>query len=394
MVNRSRSMIPRCGRWTHPGWRPALALMAVLALCSAGCSKRPQAQGAPGGRGGGRGGGAAPVPVRLATAEQKTTNIEVASFGTVEPYANVDIRARVSGLLTGVHFTEGQMVKKGDKLLSIDPCQPEVALKAAQASRQGHAAQLENAKKEAARQTELLQKGYAAQDVYDQSLTEVETLKAALSADDAAIANAALQLSYCTITSPIDGRTGSLHVHQGNLIRANDVSIVTIMQTDPIYVSFRVPESYLPAIRKGMAAGSLDVGVTLPDVNEPPLHGVLTLIENTVDVGSRMIYLRATFSNKDQQLWPGQYVDVVLTIAKEPNSVIVPSAAVQAGQNGQFIYVVKADSTVEARPVTVKRSTDAEAVVEGVQGGEVVVTDGQLRLVPGARVQAKEALQK
>jgi membrane fusion protein, multidrug efflux system len=332
--------------------------------------------------------------VTLATAQQKATAVEVATFGTVEARANVDVKAQVSGILTAVHFTEGQMVKKGDLLLSIDPNQPEITLKTAQANRQGHEAQLKNAREEAARQTQLLQKGFTSQDEYDKSATSVQTLEAAVAADNAAIDNAQLQLNYCSIRSPVDGRTGSLHINQGNLIRASDAAIVTVMQTDPVYVSFRVPESYLPAIRKGMAAGSLDVAVTVPDANEPPVHGELSLIENTVDVDSRMIYLRATFDNKEQRLWPGQYVDVILSVAKEPNSVVVPSAAIQTGQKGQFVYVVQKDQTVEDRPVVVKRSTDADAVVDGVQAGEVVVTDGQLRLVPGSRVQTKETAKK
>lgn len=364
-------------------------LTAVFAFCGAGCSKRSEGKPSAGGPGGGPA-----VPVTLATVEQKTTAVEVASFGTVEAYANVDIRAQVTGILTGVHFTEGQRVKKGDRLLSIDPRPAQVALQAAQANLEGHEAQLKNAESEAARQTQLLQKGYASQDIYDKSVADVNTLRAAVSADKAAIDNAALTLDYCSICSPVDGRTGSLHVHRGNLIKADDVSVVTVMQTEPIYVGFRVPEKRLPAIRKNMAAGPLDVKVALPDSNEAPVHGALSLIENTVDVDGRTIYLRATFANKDERLWPGQYVDVVLTIAREPNSLVVPSQAVQTGQNGQFIYVVKADQTVEARPVTVKRSVDSESVVEGVQAGEQVVTDGQLKLVPGSRVQAKETAKK
>ena len=390
IVSVYRSVFPARGQQTRTSARLVLCLVTVLALGGAGCSKRPEAKASTGGPGG----GGPAVAVILATAQQKITTIEVGSFGTVEAYANVDIRAQVSGILTGVHFTEGQMVKKGDPLLSIDPRQPQAALKAAQANLQGHEAQFKNAESEAARQTQLLQEGYAPQDEYEKSVTAVETLRAAISADKAAIDNASLLLDYCSISSPIDGRTGSLHIHQGNLIKANDVSIVTVMQTEPIYVGFRVPEEYLPAIRKSMAAGELDVRVTQPDANEAPIHGVLSLIENTVDVDSRTIYLRATFANQDQRLWPGQYVGVVLTIAREPNSIVVPSQAVQTGQSGQFIYVVKADQTVEARPVTVKRSTDIESVVEGVQAGEVVVTDGQLKLVPGSRVQAKETPKK
>jgi membrane fusion protein, multidrug efflux system len=331
------------------------------------------------------------VPVTLASVEQKTTALEVSSFGTVEPYASVDIRAQITGILTGVHFVEGQQVKKGDLLLSIDPRQPTAALKAAQANLEGHLSQLNNAEKEATRQRQLLEKGYAAQEEVDRSVTSVESLRAAVSADKAAVENATLQLDYCSIRSPIDGRTGSLHVHQGNLIKSNDVAVVTVLQTEPIYVSFWVPEEVLPAIRKNSAAGALDVRVTVQGAEQEPIRGVLSLIENTVDVANRTIHLRATLANKDQRLWPGQFVETILTIAQEPNSLVVPSVAVQTGQTGQFVYVVKADQTVEARPVTVRRALDKETVVEGVKVGEVVVTDGHLRLVPGSRVQAKES---
>lgn len=334
------------------------------------------------------------VPVTVATVEQKETLVEISSFGTVEAYANVELKSQVTGVLTDVHFTEGQMVKKGDLLLTIDPRQEQAALKMAQANLQKDQAQLQNAEKEAARQTELFRKGFASQDDYDKSLTAVETLQAAVSADKAAIENAMLQLDYCSIRSPVDGRTGSLYVHQGNLVKANDISVVSITQIEPIYVSFWVPELYLPAIQKYMASNELDVKVKRPLADEEPIHGSLTLVDNTVDTDNRTIHLRATFANKDQSLWPGQYVGVVLTLNREPNSIVVPSQSIQTGQNNQFIYVVKPDQTVESRPVTVKRSLNNETVVEGVQVGEVVVTDGQLRLVPGARVQIKNPPQK
>jgi multidrug efflux system membrane fusion protein len=330
------------------------------------------------------------VPVTVATVQQKTMPVEVRNFGSVEAYADVEIKAQVTGVLTQVHFTEGQMVKEGDLLLSIDPRQPEAAQKMARANLEKDQAQLKNAEREAARQTELLQKGFAAQDTYDQAVTTVETLQAAISADKAAIENAALQLDYCSIRSPVNGCTGRLLVHRGNLIKANDISVVSIRQIEPIYVSFCVPDRHLPAIQREMATHALDVAAATGEGNDT-IHGDLSFIDNTVDPDSHLIHLRATFANKDGRLWPGQYVDVVLTLAQEPNCVVVPSQAVQTGQNGQFVYVVKSDQSVEARPVTVRRAMNNETVVEQVQPGEVVVTDGQLRLVPGARVQVKDS---
>jgi multidrug efflux system membrane fusion protein len=327
--------------------------------------------------------------VTVATVQQRTTPVAVPSFGTVEAYADVEVRAQATGILEQVHFTEGQMVKKGDRLLAIDPRQPQANLKLAQANLEKDQAQLKNAEREAARQTELLQKGFASQDVYDQAITSVETLQAAVSADKAAIENAALQLDYCSICSPVDGCAGRLLIHRGNLVKANDASVVTIRQVDPIYVSFWVQEQHLPAIRKNMARGALDVAVSLSGEEQEPIHGALSFIDNTVDPEQRTIHLRATFANQDQRLWPGQYVKVLLTIAREPNSILVPSQAIQPGQSGRFVYVVKSDQTVETKPVVVKRDVGNEAVVEGVKAGDTVVTDGQIRLVPGARVQIK-----
>jgi multidrug efflux system membrane fusion protein len=362
--------------------------LAVGLLCGGGCVKRSAAK--PGQ--GPRGDAGAAVSVTVAPVGQRTTPVAVSNFGTVEAFTNVEVRAQVTGLLMQVHFTEGQMVKKGDRLLSIDPRQPEATLKMAQANREKDEAQLKNAEREAARQTELLKKGFASQDVYDQAMTAVETLRAAVSADKAAIENATLQLDYCSICSPTDGCVGRLLVHQGNLIKANDVCVVTVRQIDPIYVSFWVPEQHLAAIRKSMAIKPLDVGVTLPGEEKEPIHGALSFIDNTVDPNNRTIHLRATFANSDRRLWPGQYVKVLLTIAQEPDSILVPTPAVQTGQNRRFVYVLKSDQTVEARTISVKRAVENESVVEGVQPGEQVVTDGQLRLAPGAHVQLKAAL--
>ncbi len=366
-------------------YAPMLSLVFLGA-----CSKRPQ-QNRPA-----RTESRPAVPVLVAPVEQKTTPVEIGSFGSVEACASVEVKTQITGILTGVHFTEGQMVKKEDLLLSIDPRQPQAALKAAQASFQKDDAQLKNAEKEAARQTELLRKGIAAQDEYDTSVTAVETLQATVNADKAAVENATLQLDYCSVRSPIDGCIGILHVNQGNLVKANDISVVTLKQIDPIYVSFWITEQYLPAIQKYMATSILDVTVYQPYEKQDPIHGSLTFVDNTVDdsASTRTIRLRATFSNKDRRLWPGQYVNVVLTLTQEPNSLVIPSQAVQTSQSNQFVYVVKSDQTVEARPITVKRTMNDETVVEGVQPGEIVVADGQMMLVPGARVEIKHSAQK
>jgi multidrug efflux system membrane fusion protein len=362
----------------------------LILVFPGGCSKRPvQSQAA-------KTESQMAVPVMVAPVEQKTTSVEIGSFGTVEAFASVELKTQITGVLTGVHFIEGQMVKKGDLLLSIDPRQPQAALKAAQANLEKDDAQLKNAEKEAARQTELLHKGFASQGEYDASITAVETLRAAVKADKAAVENATLQLDYCSVRSPIDGCIGKLHINEGNLVKADDTSVVTIKQIDPIYVSFWVPEQHLSAIQKYMATSNLDVTVYQPYEKLEPIHGSLTFVNNTVDdiANTRTIRLRATFSNKDRRLWPGQYVNVVLALTQEPNSLVVPSQAIQTGQNNQFVYVVKSDGTVEAKPITIRRTINNETVVEGVQPGEMVVTDGQLRLVPGARVEIKNSAQK
>jgi multidrug efflux system membrane fusion protein len=364
--------------------RFSMGLLAILCLFFIGaCPKRA------GSRNKSEGGPA--VPVTVAIVERKTTSVEINIFGTVQAYASVEVKAQITGILDKVHFTEGQPVKKGELLLSIDPREPQAALKLAQANLQKDEAQLRNAEKEAARQRELFSKGFSSQDEYDKSTTLVETFLAAVAADKAAVENAQLRLDYCSIRSPIDGCIGSLHVHQGNLVKENDVSVVTINQTDPIYVTFSVPEQYLPAIQKYKEANNLDVRAIQPYEKGEPARGTLSFVDNAVDSNTRTIRLRATFLNKDGRLWPVQYVNVTLTLTQEPNSLVIPTQAVQTGQNNQFVYVVKPDTTVEARPITVIRTLNSETVVEGVAPGEAVVTDGQLRLVPGAKVQAKPA---
>jgi multidrug efflux system membrane fusion protein len=334
------------------------------------------------------------VPVSVAKVTQETVPIELSSFGAVEANMSVMVKSQVAGILTAVHFAEGQEVKKGDLLVSIDSRPFDAALKAAQGTLEKDQAQLKNAQKEASRQTDLLKKGFASQNDYDNSATAAEALKATVDSDKAAVENAALQVSYCSIRSPIDGIVGSLYVDQGNLIKEKDAAIASINQISPIKISFTLPQQYLPSIRKYMADNKLDVIAKVPGVeNQEPVRGSLLFIDNAVDLNTGTIRLWGTSPNENHVLWPGQFVNVVLVLAQEPNVPVVPSQAIQNGQQGQFVYVVKPDNTVEVRPITVQRAINNTSVVDGLTAGETVVTDGQSRLVPGAKIEVKTAIE-
>ncbi len=352
----------------------ALAVAALLTGCS---RKTPPASPV--------------VPVLVAQVTQQTLPLELSSFGTVEANMSATIKSQVAGILTEVHFKEGQEVKKGDLLVTIDSRSFEAELKAAQANLEKDEAQLKNAEKEASRQTELLKKGYASQNDYDNSVTAVGVLKATVDSDKAAVENAAVQLDYCLIRSPISGVIGAISIDQGNLIKEKDVPIASINQVSPIRISFTLPQQYLPLIRKYMASSTLEVIAKIPGAEgQEPVRGALLFIDNSVDTGTGTIRLWSIFQNEKRVLWPGLFVNVVLNLAQEPNVIVVPSQAVQNGQQGQFVYVVKEDNTAEVRPVTVQRTANNSSVVDGVKPGETVVTDGQLRLVAGTKVQIKE----
>jgi len=358
-------------------WSAAALTAAVLLT---GCTRRaPSASPA--------------VPVSVAKVTQQALPLEMSSFGTAEANMSVTIKSQVAGILTKIYFKEGQEVNKGDLLVSIDSRSFDAELKAAQGTLEKDEAQLRNAEKEASRQTELLKKGYASQNDYDNSVTAVESLKATVDSDKAAVENAAIQLDYCSIRSPIDGVIGAISVDQGNLIKEKDITIASINQISPIKISFTLPQQYLPSIRKYMAENTLEVIASIPGAEDQvPVRGSLLFIDNSVDTGTGTIKLWGLLQNKRHMLWPGQFVNVVLVLAQEPNVIVVPSQAVQNGQQGQYVYVVKADNTVEVRPVTVQRTADNSSVVKGVNPGETVVTDGQLRLMPGAKVQTNEEI--
>ena len=354
-----------------------LCLTTGLSSCSRIGSARPD-QKKPQGAG---------VPVRVQRAAEKEMAVQIRAIGNVQPYSKVTIRSQVTGQLVKVHFQEGQEVKRGDLLCTIDPRPAQAALDQAKANLARDEALLENARIEFDREKKLLDSALISQDDFDKARANLDTLKATADADRAAITNAELNLEYTSIRSPVDGVTGNLFIHPGNIVKAPDDSILTINQIHPIYVSFGVPEQELPVIKRELREKPLDVEATFQNMGITAPQGQLSFIDNTVDPTTGTIQLKATYTNEDNALWPGQFVQVAVTLSKRPRAVVVPSPAVQTGQNGDFVYVVKADQTVEMRPVTIGTSRDGETVVEsGLKADETVVTDGQLRLVPGVKV--------
>jgi multidrug efflux system membrane fusion protein len=330
-----------------------------------------------------------PAPVTVGTAIQKTVPVQLTAIGNVEAYSTIQVKSQIGGLLMKVHFREGQDVKKGQLLFTIDPRPYEAQIRQAASTLAKDKAQMDYATEQSRRYAELVKKGYVSKDQYDQFRTNAETAGALVNADRAVLENAKLQLKYCYIYSPISGRTGNLLSNEGNLIKANaDTAMVTIQQIEPIYVAFSVPEQDLSDIKKYRARGRLVVSASAVKDGEEPEQGVLTFIDNAVDTATGTIKLKGTFANRDRRLWPGQFVNVALTLTSQPNAVLVPAGAVQTGQNGQYIFVVKTDKTVDMRPVVAGMTVEGETVIEkGIAPGETVVTDGQLRLSPGAKVE-------
>ncbi|HYA86032.1 MAG TPA: efflux RND transporter periplasmic adaptor subunit [Nitrospirota bacterium] len=331
------------------------------------------------------------IPVKIGVVKQQNVPVQINAIGNVESFNTVSIKALVGGEVTDVHFKEGQEVKKGDLLFQIDPRPYDAALKQAEAQLARDQAQAKNAEEQAKRYLILVQKDYVSVDQYDQIRSNAEALAATVQADKANIENSRLQLDYCVIKSPIDGRVGEVLINRGNVVKANDVGMVTINKITPIYVTLSVPEQNLADIKKYMAEGSLKMEAIIPGDEKRPEQGVLTFINNAVDTATGTIQLKGTFENKDMRLWPGQFVNVVITLTTERNAVIVPSAALQTGQEGQYVFVVKPDFTVDLRTVTIARSTGEYTVIaRGVSPGEKVVTDGQINLIPGVHVEIKD----
>jgi len=329
-----------------------------------------------------------PVPVTVATVTQRTIPIQIKTIGNVEAYATITVKSQVAGQLVKVFFSEGDYVKKGQQLFQIDSRTFQEQVKQAEGNLARDAANAANAMADARRYAELFKAGVVARQEYELKQAAAKALEASLGADRAAVDNARLMVDYCAIYSPIDGRTGNLLVKQGNLVKENDTALVSINQIHPIYVAFSVPQNDFQEINRRYANTRLPVDALVNGQEGRPIRGTLTFADNAVDPTTGTIKLKGTFENGDNRLWPGLFVNVVLTVSQQTNAILVPSQAVQTGQNGQFVFVVKPDMTVEMRTVTVARAVGNEiALASGVSPGETVVTDGQSRLVPKAPVQ-------
>jgi membrane fusion protein, multidrug efflux system len=328
------------------------------------------------------------VPVTAVPVVQKTVPVRLLAIGNVEPFTTVAVKARADGQLVGVKFKEGDEVRQGAVLFEIDARPFAASLKQAQANLLKDKALYDRAVEQEKRYKDLLTKNFISPDAYEQVRTNLATAAAVVAADEAAIENAKLSLDYATIRAPVTGYAGRIQIQQGNLVKANDTnSLVTINQVVPIYASFSVPEQNIADIRKYLAAGELKVEATFANGAHAPIAGKLSFIDNAADTTTGTIKLKAEFPNTDKALWPGQFVNVVLTLHEQKDAVVTPSASVQSGPNGQYVFVVKPDQTVELRNIKVARAEGDETVVaSGLAPGDQVVTVGQLRLAPGTKV--------
>jgi membrane fusion protein, multidrug efflux system len=369
------------------------AVLMLLALVLIGCSQSSDSQPASRDR---RERGAREstetVPVSTAVVVEKMMPLDVSAVGTAEAISSVQIRSQVTGQLSAVHFAEGQDVTKGHLLFELDPRPFQLALAQAEAVLAKDTAQNANAQKEAARYKALLDQGLIAREQYDSYIANADAAQATTGADQAAVDTGRLNLQFSRITAPISGRAGALTAHVGDLVRANDTaSIVVINQMSPINVTFAVPGRLLDDIRRYQAAAPLRVEAVTDSTGARPF-GRVTFIDNAVDPTTGTIKLKALFDNASRDLWPGEFVNVNLQLTTDPHAIVTPASAVQASQNGPYVYVVRGDRSVDMRSVNVARTAGAEAVIaKGLQPGETVVTDGQLRLTPGAHVTIRES---
>jgi membrane fusion protein, multidrug efflux system len=366
--------------------RLAFALLVGTAIAGVACADSEAPQSPPESQ-------AAPaVPIEATAATLKEVPLDVSVIGAVEAYSTVAVRSQITGELTAVNFRQGDDVQAGQELFALDRRPLEAALQQATANLDRDSAQAANQKVVLERYEQLVERGIVAREQRDTARTSLTALEATLAAHRAAIENAKVQLQYATIRAPISGRTGALMVDAGNLVRANDQTpLVTINQVTPIYVSFALPEAALTELRRYMARGALRVEASPSDGGGPTEVGRITFVDNSVDQTTGTINIKGTFANDDRALWPGQFVNVVVRLTTEARAVVVPTVAVQTGPEGNYVFLVKGDQTVELRPVTVARLAGTESVIkDGVAAGDVVVTVGHLRLVPGSRVTVRD----
>jgi multidrug efflux system membrane fusion protein len=367
--------IPRTGRLL------AFTLVTALFAITSGCTKQ---QAAPPAR--------PPAAVSVGKVTQKTMPVQVTAVGNVEAISTVSIRAQVAGEVQRVHFKEGDFVAKGQALLTIDPRPYEAVLAQSRAALARDKATSVYNRAHANRYKTLFEQGVVPAEQVDSFTSAADASDAVLNADEAAVKTAELNLEYCRINSPIDGRTGTIMVKPGNLVKVADVPIVVINQVNPIYVNFTVPQQYWPDIKEHVDRGALRVMATIPQDPGQLIQGTLTFVDNAVDSSTGTIHLRATFQNPQNRLWPGLYVSILLTLSEQPNATVAPARSIITTQQGSYVYVVKADHTVEQRTVVPSRTVDDDTVIEkGLQPGETVITDGQVNLVPGAKVEIKKS---
>jgi multidrug efflux system membrane fusion protein len=362
--------------------RASLSALIFLALSLLACTQQKGAPPKP------------VVPVTAATVEKKAVPYEIRAIGNIVEYASVNVRSQAGGYLSKIHFQKGQFVKKDAILFTIDPRSYKASLMQTEGALAKDQAQLDNARADEHRYAELVKKGYISKQQYEQSQAAANALEAVVKADQAAVEYAKVQLSFCYIHAPISGRLGDILLDEGNLVKAADDNkfLVTIRQMQPIYVSFSVPEKTLGEIKKYMASKQLSIDVYADKGDTKPEKGMLSFVDNTVDPTTGTIRLKGTLKNEADRLWPGQFVNVVLSLYTQSDAVTIPSQAIQSGQHGQYVYTIKDDLTTEIRPVVISRTYGNDSIIEkGLKPGEKVVTDGQLRIVPGAKVQIKES---
>jgi multidrug efflux system membrane fusion protein len=364
----------------------ALAVATVAGFGAGGCA----GGGAPSaaGQSGTEQRRSAPVPVVVTSVARQDVAVQLRAIGTVEPVSTVTLRSQVEGTVAQVHFQEGQTVSRDALLFTIDPRPFEAALRQAQAQLARNRAERDNAQVELKRRTTLVDQGFVSRDEYDQAVTRAASLRAAVQGDEAAVENARLDLQYCSIRSPIDGRIGRILAHAGNVVKRNETPLAIVNQIRPVDVAFAVPERELPRIRHRAATGPVTVQALVSGDARVPVPGTLSFFDNAVDTQTGTVLLKARFPNDDEALWPGQFIDIAVTLETLTAALVVPTEAVQTGQLGPYVYVVTADRTAEVRPVTTGYTTGPIVVIErGLAVGDAVVTDGQIRLAAGSKVE-------